>query len=951
MKTQLTCFLVAAAVLGAVRPASADSVAQVQTSKRIAETTVALIDPQGGTSVGGAGSNVKYAIGDILTFVIRFTPVQNGSTRGLGGYITEYIPPNTEVVSARFVDVAGHTVCPHRGGLASLGWGPRGSHNFVSASFPTCPTPGCYEGQGGMSALYADTGIFFSTDPRTTRIANNQFITTANGLPMSCTPTGAGQLDDLIGANLGGPYFAHNKWDNLQLLAYGCNGSTVTANGQGNTPFKYGSAVAGPETFYPYEATESVMTPGTVVTTGAIGPWQRVRTPCAEIGTGVPATAAGPYADRVGVATTLGRTLSPDSPLPAGTNAVRFAVGELVVGREYLAEISLRVKAAPLDPNMNADVNCSEVFGGDASSFNAAGSSGGKDNTWRYFLPAPACVSLDLLFNLDVDKLQALAGDTITYTIRAKNLDATKTHTNVVITDDLGAGTGTVTFVSATGGGTLAGTVITWPPTTLAPGDEVIHTVVVTGGAGTPILNRARFESMQLPAPGFETVALTNLGALAVIDLDMTAAPVMATAGGNVTYTATIQNTGTGVAEVGCAGCGVTVQLPAGFTVRAGSVTVNGVAAANPGGTAPTYVFTGGLVNIPAGGTLVLTFIADIGAGVMPGAYRAALSTWFRDPGPGKDINDAIAQVAMVLVDQVQSDVPMVTAPIVQGATMVCGSSTEASGSTIRVYADLLVVGTATVLGGAWCATVPTVFAGQNLAATAHNVAAGEVESPPSSPIIVLGISSIAACNDTVDNDGDGNTDFPADPGCTGPSDPDETDVPQCSDGIDNDGDGSSDFPNDPGCSSYVDDLELGGAACSDGVDNDNDGIIDFPADPGCASAADVSEADFPQCANGLDDDLDGFIDYPADLGCLNGADDDETGPNAVSPDAGVGPSADAGPALADGGATGDGMRPEWGGVDGGGGCCQTSHGAGNALTGLLIVGLAMARRRRFHQA
>lgn len=950
MNTQVPRFLiimVAVAVLGGAHPAFADSVAQVQTSKRIAEATVQLVDPQGGTSTGGAGSSVNYAIGDILTFIIRFTPVQNNATRGLGGYITEYIPSNTEVVGARFVDAAGQTVCPHRGGLGPVGWGSRGSHAFDAANFPTCPAAGCYAGQGGLSSLYADTGIFFSQDTRTRRILDNQFITTRNGLQMSCTPTGAGQLDDLIGANLGGPYFAHNQWDNVQLRAFGCNGSSVSTNGQGNTPFGYGSAVAGTGAFYPYEATESLV--GAVGTVGAVGPWQRVRTPCAEIGTGVAATAAGPITNRLGVPTTTGWALSPDAALPAGTNALRFAVGELVVGKEYLAEVSLRVKAAPLDPTMNADVNCSEVFGGDASSRDTAGVDGGKDNTWRYFLPAPACVSLDLLFNLDVDKIQALTGDTLTYTIRAKNLDATKIHTNVVITDELKAGVGTVAFVSATGGGTLAGTVVTWPAITLAPGQEVIHTVVVTGsGTASPILNRARFVSTQLPAPGFETVALTNLGPLAVVDLAMTAAPIASTAGGNVVYTATVHNSGTGVANVGCAACGVTVTLPPGFTVRAGSVMVNGVAVANPGGTAPTYVFTAGLVNIAPGGSLVITFIGDIAAATAPGVYRSGLSTWLNDPGAGRNINDAIAQVAPVIVDLVQSDIPTVTAPVVQGATMVCGTSSEPTGATIRVYVDLLAVGTTTVgIGGAWCAIVPTVFAGQNVAATAENTAATELESERSASISVLGAGANSACNDTIDNDADGKIDFPTDPGCTSAGDPDETDVPQCSDTLDNDGDGLIDFPNDPGCSSYIDNSEAGGAACGDGVDNDSDGATDFPADPGCTSATDVSEADIPQCANGIDDDGDGMIDYPADPGCTNGADDDEGGPVAPPVDAGVGPMIDAATGTGDGGTTGDGGLPEWGGVNSGGGCCQTSRSSNNGLIGLIVVVIGLSRRRR----
>jgi hypothetical protein len=65
-----------------------------------------------------------------------------------------------------------------------------------------------------------------------------------------------------------------------------------------------------------------------------------------------------------------------------------------------------------------------------------------------------------------------------------------------------------------------------------------------------------------------------------------------------------------------------------------------------------------------------------------------------------------------------------------------------------------------------------------------------------------------SACGDGVDNDGDGNIDFPTDPGCASLDDTDETDTcpgvgpgcPECADGADNDGDGQTDYPNDTSC-------------------------------------------------------------------------------------------------------------------------------------------------------
>ncbi len=72
-----------------------------------------------------------------------------------------------------------------------------------------------------------------------------------------------------------------------------------------------------------------------------------------------------------------------------------------------------------------------------------------------------------------------------------------------------------------------------------------------------------------------------------------------------------------------------------------------------------------------------------------------------------------------------------------------------------------------------------------------------------------------------------------------------------CADGADNDGDGDADFPLDPGC------VDLSDASESDAC----------PAGLSC-----------PECGNGVDDDADALIDYPTDLGCGAAADADEEG-------------------------------------------------------------------------
>ncbi len=74
-----------------------------------------------------------------------------------------------------------------------------------------------------------------------------------------------------------------------------------------------------------------------------------------------------------------------------------------------------------------------------------------------------------------------------------------------------------------------------------------------------------------------------------------------------------------------------------------------------------------------------------------------------------------------------------------------------------------------------------------------------------------------------------------------------------CSDGRDNDGDGLIDYPADTGCYGREDNDETPGTApttgtaqCSDGRDNDGDGQIDYPADTGCYGRDDNDEAYAP---------------------------------------------------------------------------------------------------------
>lgn len=105
------------------------------------------------------------------------------------------------------------------------------------------------------------------------------------------------------------------------------------------------------------------------------------------------------------------------------------------------------------------------------------------------------------------------------------------------------------------------------------------------------------------------------------------------------------------------------------------------------------------------------------------------------------------------------------------------------------------------------------------------------------------------------------------------PASPVRASVP-CNDGVDNEGDGLTDYPEDPGCQALTDDTEYNPfVECDDQDDNDADGQTDYPVDPDCTSRDDDYESDAdPACAfNGTN--CDGLIiEYRAKKSVLAGA-------------------------------------------------------------------------------
>jgi hypothetical protein len=129
----------------------------------------------------------------------------------------------------------------------------------------------------------------------------------------------------------------------------------------------------------------------------------------------------------------------------------------------------------------------------------------------------------------------------------------------------------------------------------------------------------------------------------------------------------------------------------------------------------------------------------------------------------------------------------------------------------------------------------------------------------------ILSITAEPACNNGVDDDGDGLIDHPDDPGCDDLLDPFETsETLPCDDGFDNDGDGGIDFDpatyadpgdettppsgeGDPGCKSPSRSTES--SKCQDGIDNDGDGQMDYDAGLSANGFADPAGPD-PHCVD-----------------------------------------------------------------------------------------------------
>ena len=588
-----------------------------------------------------AGLNQSVVqVGDEFWLLLKTTPGP-GTTTGVGGYQTFYVPTGMQVTGAAYVQPSstdplgrGFVEIPMKGqspiaiGAGSIG--PKLATGLTGYTYPAANILGVNEApvtstglaRGTIAGVYADTGIFYSTSSST--VFNSYGAAPTGGTAPMINNSGD-SVGEWFAAALPGSGIlgVMNLWDSYQLRAFGRKDVAAIIDPldeRGNAPWGMASAVAGPQSgyawsfdgnYYDTHSSDSNRIRNSIT----VGPWNRIKYPGSQISkdqAGLLSTVLG-YAGVDG--SSIGYDFSSSGGLPTTTTAVRFAIGQLELGRSEYSAVRVKINTVPSDPNykMYAD-----AFGGDAG-----GSSNGKDHIWRYF--DPTVVSLTpatLLQKVAADPVIPLNATT-SFQVTFANL-AGATLSNVVLTDTLPAG---LTYVGASPTpNTVSGSVLTWNVGTMLANSVKNITLYVKGTAtGLQLNTVTAANNGTLLAQAYDTI---DVGAYALLRETKTVTPSSVSAGQNVTYTITVNNDGSGPNGTPLT---VTDYLPAGFTYSSfQSATVNGAAltptitATNPN----QPVFTFGQA-IQANNTLVLKFIATVGASVPAGVYYNGVALGF----------------------------------------------------------------------------------------------------------------------------------------------------------------------------------------------------------------------------------------------------------------------------------------------------------------------------------
>jgi uncharacterized repeat protein (TIGR01451 family) len=702
MKLTIKLFCIGMLLLASIQQAFADYVGELETTKYFDQSSIALLQ----TKIT-AGQPLTPA--DEISYFIQFTPTDNGGMVGGGGFVTDYIPAGMVVTGAQFVRLNGS-----------------GGYTQIAPPSPAAVLP-------AYVPVYSETGIFYSTDPRTAvyTLPASPTITAANGKALFA---GTG----CKGISL--PSTTHNNWDSAMQTKY-VKAVRVTA----------GTCVTPPVVNYSLMGASPVAGPDTLIqldATVVVGPWQRIAYPGSMKGTMTGVAAYGTTNSCIGgTPTSAGYNLSSANPLPVNTNAVRFAAGKVTVGELFTVRITMRPSTNLAPGNI---INNSEVFGGDASL--DPGSTAGKDNHWKYHCPAVAISNGNLVLvktlvgvcvgagcvpsAVTAGVVPSAANLKLRYKIKYYNL-GTVPQTNVVLKDTFATGAtyvaasytplvGTTPTAPAFAAGVLTFPAI--PSLAAAASGELQYDVnfVTAPASTTALINTANMTSTQIPAPGVSSKSIATATSLGNLWLTKSTTTSTTPPGGAVNYSINIANNG-GAAVTAILTKPITISdfLPtAGIStlsadrfsylgpVTAQIISATGViTAATPTVvvTAPAtptarekvvFTFTAG--SIPSGSRLVLNYSATAGANVPASAtpYLSDANVWYSGgPGGGaanssysEDIGTAPVTVTAPMTLTLKVDC------VYAGATCIpYANGTIAPNSKIRYRADYKNIGATTL--------------------------------------------------------------------------------------------------------------------------------------------------------------------------------------------------------------------------------------------------------------
>jgi hypothetical protein len=737
----LELLAVAMAALFAADAARPDAVANALNEMALAPGTVELIDPVSGVSSGTPGSTLRIAVGDIILVRFKITPLPDSRLRGTQSYLTVYVPGGAEFVGARFLDAVGNSIAPNPPGLAIDGCsGGADCNSFLNlacnAGVDDCDFP-----SGGISQVYGDTGIFFSDDARLAPNPDNGPIAPGNGIEMSPQPAGIEPaIADLLGYAT--PFFGHNAWDWAQVRGFGASTDEAGTGGGGNTPYLYGSPVAGPHTFYTFEATDNGAFG--IEFNNVTGPWQRSIYPGSMIAFGNSGPGSG-FATRSSIPTQSGLDVKPANAFAA--RAVRFAMGEASVAQPMVAEIALRATAIPISPGIGEDgdnVICAEVFGGALSSIGTGQSE--AHHPWRSYLNAPRCLYLQRQVTIEASQnLYEL--DPLEFSLRYRNLSLV-TEQSVVMRQIYDPAL--ISFTSSvpapdTGPATCSApydtskTCLAWNLGNVDPAQEVMvdssFEALVPAGVATTHL---AVESATLPAPGAQSSAvsiltpITNLTASLAPTFDPTA--TFAATGAPVALSGTIGNSGTASFSWETIG----LALPAGWTVTSNQITVGAGALTCVSGCGTSNPRFSPSRTLLPDTQVALSFSVNVPAQASPGLYTLNLQLWGLQSGFGGAFETFFPRIATVNVASVRTAKPVISCPPILSTDPHIAGAAEAD-SAISLLFNSKERGTCQANGmGNWTceyAGFGTLYGGLEVRASAQ--APSELQSELSEACIV----------------------------------------------------------------------------------------------------------------------------------------------------------------------------------------------------------------------